>query len=143
MTGAIHFFTEDIHYNVRNKKKIKDWIDRACENEKFTPGAINFILCSDKYLLAINRKYLNRSYLTDIITFPMMENDKIISGDIFISLERVRENAKKYCQKTENELHRIIIHGILHLAGYNDSTEEQKKMMTEKEDFYLSRFSLS
>jgi rRNA maturation RNase YbeY len=96
------------------------------------------IFCSDEYLLDVNKKYLNHDYYTDIITFDYVE-DKIISGDIFISSDRVRENANQFNVSFEMELFRIIIHGILHLLGYKDKTKKDKSLMTEKENFYLSR----
>jgi len=100
---------------------------------------LNYIFCSDAYLLQINQQYLNHDTYTDIITFDNSETEKVITGDIFISIERIRENAAKYNITEADELHRVIIHGALHLLGYKDKTAVTKQKMTEKEDFYLSR----
>ncbi len=133
----ISFFTEDISYTIRNKKHLKKWITQSIENESLKCGDINFIFCSDKYLLEINENYLQHFDLTDVITFDYSENE-IVSGDIFLSLERIRENARLFHQKTKDEIHRIMIHGVLHLMGYHDKKPKEKILMTEKEDYYLS-----
>ena len=100
-------------------------------------GTISIIFCSDNYLLEVNKQYLNHNYFTDIITFNNVE-DSVISGDLFISLDRVKENAETFHSKFVVELYRVVFHGILHLIGYNDKTETEKKLMRQKEDFYLS-----
>jgi rRNA maturation RNase YbeY len=105
--------------------------------EKKKTGDISFIFCSDEYLLGINQQYLEHDYYTDIITFDDVSGE-LISGDIFISVDRVRENAEIYGQSFSDELHRIIIHGVLHLLGYKDKEPDQKEIMTGKEDYYLS-----
>ena len=141
MNESIHFFSENIQYTVRGKKKLREWIIDTALAEQAITGEINFVLCDDNFLRNINIKYLNHSTLTDILTFPMMEDESIISGDVFISLPRVRENAKKFNQGFENELHRVMIHGILHLLGYKDSSRDEKNAMTKKENFYLDRLA--
>ncbi len=134
--SEINFFFEDIT-PFEIKENIKNWIIQTIENESKTAGNINYIFCSDDYILQINRQYLHHDYYTDIITFNYCENN-IVSGDIFISVDTVKTNAKEYNQSVENELHRVIIHGVLHLLGYNDKTETELFEMRQKEDFYLN-----
>jgi probable rRNA maturation factor len=100
---------------------------------------INYIFCSDEFLVGLNIKYLNHSTLTDILTFPDDSVTGRISGDIYISIERIRENSKKYVQPFEKELHRVMVHGVLHLLGYRDKTKSEKETMTLKEDYYLKK----
>lgn len=132
----IYFQTEDISFVLKNKALLKKWITLVIEKKKKKTGAINFIFCSDSYLLDINQNYLKHNTFTDIITFDYSKNqqNKPISGDIFISIERVKENANKYDVSFENELHRIIIHGILHLLGYTDKKKADKEEMTKAEN---------
>jgi probable rRNA maturation factor len=135
---SINFFEENISFKLRNKTKVKEWIKSAIEAEGYTLRELNYIFCSDQYLLQINQQYLDHDTYTDIITFDNSDKDKVIAGDIFISIERIRENAKKFNSGEVNELHRVIIHGALHLLGYQDKKAESKKIMTNKEDHYLS-----
>ncbi len=111
-------------------------IEILISNENKSDGELSFIFCSDNYLLEMNKNYLNHDYYTDVITFDYCEND-IVSGDIFISIDRIKENAKIYKTTFQNELHRIMIHGVLHLVGYSDKTDKEQKQMREKENFYL------
>lgn len=136
---AIHFFEEDIRFKLKNRNGLKQWIKETIGAEGFKLKELNYIFCSDAYLLQINQQYLDHDTFTDIITFDNSEKAGIIEGDIFISIERIRENAMKFSSGEENELHRVIIHGALHLLGYQDKKAESKKLMTEKEDHYLSR----
>ena len=135
----IRFFVEDISYKLKHKKAIRLWITQSITAEGYKPGNLAFIFCPDDYLLNINRQYLDHDTYTDIITFNNSENEGIISGDIFISVDRVRENALTFNHTETDELHRVIIHGILHLEGYKDKTPVDKKKMTKKEDHYLSK----
>jgi len=137
----IWFFNEGVNYTLKNKKKLRKWIIDSIMAENYQPGIINIIFCSDKELIAINKKYLEKDYLTDVITFDMSEIESEVSGDIFISVERVRENAKRFSQSIEKEMNRIVIHGVLHLVGYNDSSKEEKQLMVVKENFYLTRLN--
>lgn len=139
MSKSIHFFNEDIKYTLRGKSNIRKWIIATATEENFNAGEICIIFCSDQYLAKINRKYLKHRTLTDIITFPIMEVDTVISGDIFISVPRVRENAIKFGVRMEDELHRVIIHGVLHLLGYRDASKPEKAGMRLKENYYLER----
>jgi rRNA maturation RNase YbeY len=128
----IVFFNEDIEMPSLNFDKVMLWISKIIEDYKKITGDINYIFCSDDYLLEINKEYLNHDFYTDIVTFNSCEGSTI-SGDIFISLDRVSENAEEYNTK-ESELFRVIIHGILHLVGLDDHSDEDKKIMRKAED---------
>ena len=134
---SINFFEEDIQYKLKNKTGVKQWIKATIEAEGFRLKELNYIFCSDQYLLQINQQYLDHDTYTDIVTFDNSEKEGIIEGDIFISIDRIRENAIKFNSGEANELHRVIIHGALHLLGYQDKKAESKKIMTGKEDQYL------
>lgn len=138
----IQFFSEDIIYTLKQKALIRSWIENTILNEAYKLKELNFIFCSDNYLLSINQKYLKHDTYTDIITFDNSEIKGEITADIFISLDRVRENALKFEVNEAYELQRVMIHGTLHLLGYLDKKKEEKALMTEKEDYYLSRRSL-
>ena len=135
----INFFTEDLVFTLKSKGLLRSWIKDTIVSEKHHLTLLNFIFCSDDYLLEINRKYLNHDTLTDIITFDNSEENLKIIGDIFISVDRVRENALKMGINEKDELHRVIIHGTLHLLKYLDKPKSAKILMTQKEDFYLSK----
>ena len=124
-------------FNLVNQKKITEWITNTIHKENCKLEEISYIFCDDKYLLDLNINYLDHDTLTDIISFDYSVG-KIISGDIFISIERVKENAENFKVDFKNELHRVIIHGILHYCGYKDKTEDEKKEMRYKEDYYLN-----
>ena len=141
--AGIHFFTEDISFRLKHRIKIKRWIKQAIADESFKLQEINFIFCSDEYLLQINNQYLQHDYYTDIITFDNSEKDSSILGDIFISIDRITDNASQLTIPFEQELHRVIIHGVLHLLGYKDKNKVDKAQMTAKEDAYLSILSLN
>lgn len=177
----INFHSEDVPFSLKGRTLIRNWITEALRKEKKQPGEINYIFCSDDYLLQLNRSYLNHDTLTDIITFDYSgdrgqgtrdggrgtsvksqdlraksqeskrkNQDKKssqlptpnsqLSGDIFISIDRVKENAKKFEVSFDKELRRVMIHGALHLAGYKDKRKADKELMTRKEDFYLYLF---
>jgi rRNA maturation RNase YbeY len=140
MTGRenIWFFSEGTTYSARDRRLLRRWIDRMVKEEGFTAGPINIIFCSDTYLADINLKYLKHNTYTDIVTFDMTDKEGIISGDIYISVERAKENAKRFKVRYREEIRRLIAHGILHLAGYADKTPEEREQMTRKEDYYLS-----
>lgn len=133
---SINFYFEEIEEFQLDLPKSKKWIKNTISKEGSQPCDITFIFCSDDYLLEINRQYLDHDYYTDIITFDYVEGD-LISGDIFISVDRVRENAATFGVSFLNELNRIVIHGVLHLLGYKDKEPEEKELMTTKEDTYL------
>lgn len=133
---AVTFHSNDCNYTLRGKRKISAWIRGVVSGEGFTAGDISIVLCSDRALLDINRKFLNHDYFTDIITFDYSE-DGILSADLMISVETVADNSKSLNVKFEDELNRVIIHGILHLCGYGDKTDEEQKEMRSLEDKYL------
>jgi rRNA maturation RNase YbeY len=135
--SSINFFSEDIDFSLENESLISDWIQKSIIKEKKQPGEISFIFSSDENVLKINNEYLDHDFYTDIITFDYRENDTI-SGDIFISIDRVKENALSLSLPFQDELHRVIIHGVLHIIGYKDKSSEEESLMRSKEDFYLS-----
>ena len=136
----VYFHSDDTSYILRHKKLVREWIITVIDSENSKPEEINFIFCSDKYLHKINLTYLKQDTYTDTITFDYSQKG-LLSGDIFISIERVKENAKEFNARFTNELHRVMVHGILHLLGYKDKTHAQKVIMREKEDFCLSLLS--
>ena len=135
----VQFFQEDITFKLKDKRPVKQWITETVRAEGFILKEVSYIFCSDVYLLQVNKQFLNHNYFTDIITFDHSAGEELIAGDVFISVERVRENAAKYKVSVTEELHRVIIHGALHLVGYNDKTSADKEKMTLKEDFYLNK----
>ena len=135
---AIYFFTEDIAFTLEKEGKTKIWIAQILQAEGYTAKNINYIFCSDNHLLTMNQQYLNHNTLTDIITFDNTEEADMLEADIFISIDRVRENASGLNKNFNDELDRVVIHGLLHLLGLNDKTEAGKKEMREKEDACLS-----
>lgn len=135
---AINFFNEDIEFDLPDKGSTSKWIENVLQNEGYEADTINYIFCSDEHLLDINKEYLGHNTLTDIITFDYSDRHDSIESDIFISIERVRENANALDKGFEEELHRVVIHGLLHIMGYLDKTSDQKKEMREKEDACLS-----
>ena len=135
---AIQFFEEDITYKLKNKTAVRQWITETIQAEGFKLKELTYVFCSDNYLLQINQQYLDHDTYTDIITFDNSEIANTIIGDIFISIDRIRENALKFNTTEADELHRVIIHGALHLLGYTDKSAPARKKMTFKEDFYLN-----
>jgi probable rRNA maturation factor len=141
--SEIHFFSENITFQLKGKKKIKKWLSDVVLQQKHVVGNITFVFCGDEYLLEINQHYLNHDTLTDIISFDYSEiidrNKKLISGEIYISIPRVKENAKLNNQSFMQELHRVIIHGILHFCGFKDKKQVDKKLMRKMEDECLNK----
>lgn len=134
---SINFFSEDIQFELENRQTVIKWINQVIKDQKSSLGTINYIFCTDEYLLKLNKQYLDHDTYTDIITFDY-STPNVLSGEIYISIDRVEENSKKFKCTFSNELHRVIIHGILHLSGQGDKTEEESKMMRSKEDHYLN-----
>jgi rRNA maturation RNase YbeY len=132
----ISFHNQTIAFTLKNKLKLKQWIKFISEKEKHAVGTINYVFCNDDELLEINLKHLNHNTLTDIITFDYREGN-VIHSDIFISIERVKENAAKFNVTFEDELHRVLIHGILHLCGYKDKSKIDSELMRKKENWAL------
>ena len=134
------FFSEDKLFVLKEKGKLREWFSTILETEHKKAGLINFIFCNDNYLLKLNRKFLNKNTYTDILAFQNNETNEPISGDIFISIQRVNENSIIFNTTFSEELKRVMAHGILHLSGYIDNTKTEKDVMREKEDFYLKMF---
>ena len=135
----IFFHKEDVKIEVKEKERIRKWIENTIKKEGKKGETINIILTSNSNILYLNKKYLNRNYLTDIIAFNY-NRENIISGDLFLNPGTIKRNTKKYKTKLNEEIKRVIIHGVLHLIGYDDKKEEEKKVMREKENFYLDKF---
>lgn len=135
----ICFISNNIPFVLKQKKKVRKWIEETAKNENKKIGEITFLFCNDEYILEINKKYLKHDYLTDIITFDYCEDD-ILSGDIVISVERVKENSKIFKVAQKEEMLRVIIHGILHLCAYKDTTKKEKLQMRQKENYYLKNY---
>ena len=134
----IRFFSEDVCFDFNQKLLTKRWLKLVAQAEQRNIGDINIIFCSDPYILDVNIKYLGHDYFTDIITFDYCEGN-LLSGDLFVSIDTVRENALYYGTDFENELNRVMVHGILHLIGYDDHTENDQKVMRQKENYYLNQ----
>ena len=132
----VRCFFEDIKFEYKNRQFNNRWLKMVSESEICRLGDINIIFCSDPYILGINLQYLGHDYFTDIITFDYSEKP-VISGDLFISVDSVRENAAFYGTEFNEELHRVIVHGILHLIGYDDHTDADTAVMRQKENYYL------
>jgi rRNA maturation RNase YbeY len=136
--ATIRFFSEDISFKIDLPRKKTLWIKEVARREKKTIKEINYIFCSDEYLLQLNQGFLNHKTLTDIITFDNSEGENGLEGEIYISIERVQENALKFNNEFEDELHRVMIHGVLHLIGYKDKKPSEKALMRKKEEACLS-----
>jgi len=136
--GSVRFFSEEIHFKLKNPRKTASWIKAAIKREKRELIDLNYIFCDDEYLRGINEQFLNHNTYTDIVTFNYNPSVKEIEGEIYISIDRVTENATTFASDFETELHRVIIHGVLHLIGYKDKAKSEKALMRKKEDSYLS-----
>lgn len=135
---AIQFSSHRTRFKLPNPKKTAAWIEKVAKTERSTIDSLSYVFCSDKYLLGINERYLHHDTFTDIITFDFTEGgSSSLEGEIYISVQRVRENAKKLGIDFSQELHRVIVHGVLHLVGYKDKSEKERKEMRKREDKYL------
>ena len=137
----INFFTEDIAFEDYDKSKIQEFVQKVIDHHHKFLGEINYIFCSDNYILEVNKEYLNHDYFTDIISFDYSEGD-LISGDIFISIDTVKDNANTFKVSFDNELYRVIIHGILHYIGFKDKTDEEQEIMTKMENEALAMINI-
>ncbi|HSF53605.1 MAG TPA: rRNA maturation RNase YbeY [Algoriphagus sp.] len=137
---AINFFSEEIKFELPQKLRRKNWLKKIAQKENFKIGELNYIFCSDEYLYQINVDYLDHRTYTDIITFDNSEKENTIEGDIFISIDRVKDNASKHQQEEEAELSRVISHGLFHLMGYKDKSKEQSEEMRSQEDFAIKLY---
>lgn len=136
--NEINFFNEEIVFIFPQKGKSRQWIKEIFKKEGKKDGVLNFIFCSDNFLFDINKRYLNHNTYTDVITFDLSSQKTIINADIYISVDRVKENAKTFKSSIQKELYRVMCHGVLHLLGYNDKSPDEAILIREKEDFYLS-----
>ncbi|MBN7809780.1 rRNA maturation RNase YbeY [Algoriphagus sp. H41] len=137
---AINFFSEAIKFSLPEKNRRKAWLKQLAKSEDFKIGELNYIFCSDEYLYDINVEYLDHDTYTDIITFDNSEEEKQLEGDIFISIDRVRENATKHGQDEASELSRVISHGLFHLMGYKDKSKEQSAAMRSQEELAIKLY---
>lgn len=133
----IEYYSEDVDFSLPEEEEVTRWLHDILASEQRELDSITYIFCSDEYLLTINQTYLKHDDFTDIITFPYNRNP--VEGDVFISIERATENAGLYKVSTENEIHRLLVHGLLHLIGYDDKDAVAKEKMTALENLYLSR----
>lgn len=133
----VRYYYQDTEFEFKPKLITKQWLKTVAGSEMKKLGDISIIFCSDNYILDTNIKYLQHDYFTDIITFDYCQGD-VLSGDLFISVDSVRENSIYFKTKFDDELNRVIVHGLLHLIGYDDHTEDEQKQMRSKEDYYLS-----
>ena len=140
---AIYFFSEEVKFVLNEKLNRKRWLKRIATNAGFNIKELNYIFCSDEYVYQVNRDYLKHDTYTDIITFDNSENKDDIEGDIFVSIDRVRENAKTHTQEVETEMNRVLAHGLLHLMGYKDKTQEEAALMRLKEEESIKLYVLS
>ena len=139
---AIHFYSADVPVPLRNRRKLKFFIQDLIGQEGCQSGQLSYIFCSDAFLLNINQQFLKHNTYTDIITFPFSNPGEPITAEIYISVDRVKENARNFKAKESEELHRVVFHGTLHLCGYKDKTSIQKQLMREMENKYLLAYSV-
>lgn len=133
-----HFLNDDHPFVWENSELLSDWLTLVADQEKQSISELSFIYCSDKKLLEVNKKFLSHDYYTDIITFNLSDHDSGIEGEVYISIDRVIENAKLFATSFEHELSRVHVHGLLHLLGYDDHSDSEQQMMRNKENHYLS-----
>lgn len=134
----ILFFNESIDFLPKQKIELRNWLRKSAHSEGYKVSELNYIFCSDDHVLEMNKQYLDHDTYTDILTFDNSEKENLLIGDIFISVDRIEENAQKFQVSFEEELHRVMIHGVLHLCGYDDLDDESQETMRQKENFYLA-----
>ncbi len=139
-SSKVHLFSDSVKVSLEQKTNLKAFIESLFKKEKKKLESLNYIFCSDAQLLVINKDFLSHDDYTDIITFDLSEPGSGTTGEIYISIDRVRENAKLHSTTIKQELHRVIFHGALHLCGYRDKSSAEKTLMRSKEDFYLKRY---
>jgi probable rRNA maturation factor len=137
---AINFTPHEVKVNLKDKTRLKAFLKEQFAREGRKMKSLQYVFCSDEYLLGINKQFLNHDTLTDIVTFEMGEDPDVTEGEIYISIDRVKDNADKFQVTPEQELHRVIFHGALHLCGYKDKSKDQAAKMREKEEEYLSLY---
>ncbi len=133
-------FNYETDFNIENEDQLATWLTGVISNEGFRLEEINYVFCDDEYLHKLNVEFLDHDTLTDIISFDYTVG-KLIQGDIFISVERVKDNAKDFEEDFNKELQRVIVHGVLHYCGYKDKTDDESKLMRDKEDFYINQLA--
>jgi rRNA maturation RNase YbeY len=138
----VYFFYQEVSFAFRNRNKLKSFLVKLFKKEGFVLKQLNVIFCTDKALLEMNRRFLKHDYFTDIITFPLSEKSKPIEAELYISIDRIKENARTNNQSFKQELHRVIFHGCLHLLGFNDKSSQQIKIIRERESHYLRLYFL-
>lgn len=142
----ISYYSENIKFKLKEKRRITSWLRTIAANNGYRIGALNYIFCSDSYLLEINKKYLGHDYLTDIITFDSTDDykgiypDGTLCGDIYISVDTIEYNGKEYGEGFDRELHRVIAHGLLHIIGYDDTDQIKQEEMTRQENLALDLY---
>lgn len=137
MALSIHY--QERKFRLRNSRKVVDWLRDVLSNEGFEAGNISFIFTDDEYLREINNSFLEHDYYTDVITFDYTEKGGALEAEIYISTDTVKSNAKEYGVPFYREIYRVMVHGILHLTGYDDISDDEKKVMRLREDFYLNK----
>lgn len=133
----VNFFYQDVSFAFASRQNLKLFIEKLFKKEKYQLQQVNIIFCSDEALLKINRDFLQHDYYTDIITFPLSEQGAPVNAELYISVDRIRDNAGQLGISFKRELHRVVFHGCLHLTGYNDKSSQQIKTIREREDYYL------
>ena len=136
----VHFFSHDVPTSLKNATKLKQFIELIFKKERQSLDSINYIFCSDRVILEINKKYLNHDFYTDVITFDLSTNHKAISAEVYISIERIRDNSKKLGLTIKSEFHRVLFHAALHLCGYNDKKKKHEEVMRKKENELLAKY---
>lgn len=139
--NSIHFFYQDVQFGFQNRTIFKGFLKNLFAKEQTALQSLNVIFCTDEELLSINSRFLNHHYYTDIITFPLSQKGDPVEAELYISIDRVRENAMLNKTTIKQELHRVILHGCLHLTGYNDKSSQEIKTMREREDHYLRLYA--
>ena len=138
--AKVHFFSHDIRTSLKNTANLKHFIESIFKKEMQSLNSINYIFCSDGVILEINKKYLNHDFYTDVITFDLSPNNKAISAEVYISIDRIRDNAKQLGLSIKSELHRVLFHAALHLCGYNDKKKKDKEIMRKRESDLLAKY---
>jgi len=138
--AKINFFSHDIPASLNNTTNLKHFIESIFKKERQKLDSMNYIFCSDRVILEINKKYLNHDFYTDVITFDLSPNNKVIAAEVYISIERIRDNAKQLGLSIKSELHRVLFHAALHLCGYNDKKKKDKEIMRKREDDLLAKY---
>lgn len=136
----VHFFSHDIPTRLKNTSKLKYFIESIFKREMQNLDSINYIFCSDMAILEINKKYLNHDFYTDVITFDLSQDNKALSAEVYVGIDRIRDNAKQLGLSIKSELHRVLFHAALHLCGYNDKKKKDKEIMRKKENELLAKY---